>query len=573
MGTGAWAQTASLTPVLPDSGMQYCLPIDMEPFLAGNFGELRKNHFHAGLDFKTQSTVNHPVRAFADGYVCRAGINAYGYGLVLYVRHPQYQLTSVYAHLNGFSAYIYNKVRARQAEMEENNAQVWFEPDELPVKMGDIIAQSGNTGSSGGPHVHFELRDCNDDDDAFYNPMPFFVDSIADHKPPRASHVYLYPLGGLANGQSVRQTAAVIKSQSGQRTLNRVFTAWGRVGLGIKAFDYMENQSNLYGVTSIQLYKDDELIYHYDCRGFRYSERRYTNSLTDYAAWLLHGSLIQKSFIEPGNRLQMIDHTLGDGTFVIDEERTYQFRYVLSDAHGNQSEICFPVRGKKFPHGPANSPLWSDMPAGTRTGKGILVRCQEPFRFDSLGCSFSLDPGNLYADAILPFWKSLVAEPVKPCVSDIYTIGEVSVPVHGTFPISIPIPKAYADTLTHPEQLYIVNVDGGYEGGEYRDGAVHANVSAFGRYAVRRDTKKPIAGFTSLTWNRGQISVSDVGSGVKQFKVFIDGKFVPFDLNRYGCRYGYPRHFGIEKGKTHTIRIWITDYCGNENEIETKRYF
>jgi len=141
ISTGFWANAQN--PVLPDSIHSYQSPLDMELFLAGNFGELRNNHFHAGLDFKTQGTVDHPVRSFADGYVCRVGINALGYGIVVYVRHPQMGLTSVYGHLNGFSDYIYKKVRARQTELEENNIQLTFGPEELPVKQGDIIAKSG----------------------------------------------------------------------------------------------------------------------------------------------------------------------------------------------------------------------------------------------------------------------------------------------------------------------------------------------------------------------------------------------------------------------------------------------
>lgn len=544
----------------------------MEPFLAGNFGELRNNHFHAGLDFKTQSTVNHPVYAFADGYVCRAGINAYGYGLVLYVRHPQYNLTSVYGHLNGFSAEIYKKVRARQAEMQENNAQVYFQPGELPVQMGQTIAQSGNTGSSGGPHVHFELRDCNDEDDAFYNPMPFFADRIADHKAPRASHVYLYPLGGLANGQGVRQTASVIVGQGGKRTLNRVFTAWGRVGLGLKAYDYMENQSNTYGVTEVKLYADDRLIYHFNCQAFRFSERRYTNSLTDYAAWVRQRSMIMKSFIEPGNHLQMLDHTLGDGTLVIDQERTYQLRYELTDAHGNRSEVHFRIKGQKGTL-PTSNPVWSNLPNGTRTDKGILVRSQQGLDIDTLGCHISLPAGALYTDVVLPIRQVSTTQSIKPCLSSIYAVGDIGIPVHGTYSLSIALPKAIADTLTQPEKFYLVNIDGGYIGGTYHNGALQAQVSSFGRYAIRRDDRKPTASLVSLTWNRGQLSIADSGSGVKQYKVFIDGQFVPFDQNRYGRRYGYPRHFGIKKGQTHQIRIWVVDHCGNETVIETQKYF
>lgn len=565
-------------PVLPDSNEVYQLPLNLEPFLAGNFGELRNNHFHAGLDFKTQSTVDHPVYAFADGYVHRVGINAYGYGLVIYVRHPHLGLTSVYAHLNGFAENIYDKVRARQQQMEENNAQIQFDENEIPVKRGEVIALSGNTGSSGGPHVHFELRDCNDEDDEFFNPMPFFRDSIADHKPPRASHIYLYPLNGLACGQRVRQSASVIVSQAGQRTINRAFTAWGRIGVGLKAYDYMENQGNTYGVYRIRLYVDDRLIYDFKEDRFRYSERRYTNSLTDFASWTSQRSMIMKSFIEPGNHLRMIDSSLGDGTVMIDEERAYQFRYVLTDAHGNESSVEFKVKGKRAQL-PDMGPIYSDLPGGTMTQRGILVRSQERLEFDSAGFSLRIDPGNLYRDEILRFKITQQTDQQKPCVSKIYSVGEGTIPVHGYMELSIPLPKSYSDTLTNPNQLYVVNVDGGYVGGTYHPATsdspatVSVRVRECGRYAVRRDLSLPNASFPTLGLNKALISVQDTGSGVAKFKVWIDGKFVPFDQNRYGSRVAKPRLFGIEKGKTHEIRIWIKDNCGNERTIETSKFF
>ncbi|MBE6332457.1 MAG: M23 family metallopeptidase [Bacteroidales bacterium] len=557
-------------PVLPDSLRDCQSPLDMELFLAGNFAELRNNHFHAGLDFKTQGTVNHPVYSFADGYVCRVGINALGYGLVVYVRHPQLGLTSVYAHLNSFCDRINEKMRPRQIALEENNIQLSFEPNEIPVKKGEVIAKSGNTGSSGGPHVHFELRDCNDANDEFYNPMPFFRDQISDRKAPRASHIYIYPLGGLVCGQNARQTVTVITAQSGQRTVNRNLTAWGRVGLGLKAFDYIENQANTYGVYRIQLYKDDQLIYHFVADRFRFSERRYTNSLTDYRAWMTQRSMIQKSYIEPGNHLSMIDRTLGDGTFVIDEERPYRFRYVLTDAHGNQSEVFFQIKGKKavLPKDP-----FQGLKTGTFTTRGILVRSGDALSFDSLGCRIQMRAGNLYSTATLPFKRTVQTDPNRPCVSDVYVIGSASIALHGYFDLTLPLPKAYADTLTHPEQLYVANLDGGYLGGTYKNGAMHVRVREFGRFAVRRDSSKPNGVVVSMTMNRAQISVSDRGSGIARYKVFIDEHFVPFDLNRYGKRIGQPKYYGIQKGKMHDVRIWVQDNCGNETTVRTKKFF
>lgn len=557
-------------PVLPDSTQSYCSPLNMELFLAGNFGELRNNHFHAGLDFKTQGVVDHPVYCFADGYVCRVGINARGYGLVVYVRHPQLGLTSAYAHLNDFSEYIYNKVREKQTKLEANNIQVSFEPDELPVKKGDVIAKSGNTGSSGGPHVHFELRDCNDEDDEFFNPIHFFLKDVADHRAPRATNIYLYPLGGLVNGLNSRQQAAVIVAQSGKRTTNRTFTAWGRVGLGIKAFDYIENMGNTYGVYRIQLYKDDQLIYNFVADRFKHSERRYTNSLTDFRAWMTQRSLIQQSFIEPGNHLRMIDKGIGDGTFVIDEERLYHFRYVLGDAHGNESVIEFNIKGKK-----ANLPAdpYQGLKTGTWMGKGVLVRVEDALDFDSLGCHIHMPAENLYTTQVLPFKRTVQTDPQLPCISDVFVVGHGTIPVHGYYDLTIPLPKAYTDTLTHPEQLFVINLDGGFVGGTYKDGAMHVKVQEFGRFAVRRDVHKPTGTIVSMTWNRAQISVADRGSGVAQYKVFIDGHFVPFDLNRYGRRMGQPRYYGVEKNKMHDVRIWVRDYCGNESTIEMQKRF
>lgn len=557
-------------PVLPDAKYPYQAPLNMDLFLAGNFGELRNNHFHAGLDFKTQGIVDQPVYSFADGYVCRVGINARGYGLVLYVRHPQMGLTSVYGHLNGFSDYIYNKVREKQIEMELNNIQVAFDPGELPVKMGDMIAKSGNTGSSGGPHVHFELRDCNDSDDEFFNPMPFFREQIADHRAPRASHIYFYPLGGLVNGLTVRQQAAVIIAQSGVRTTNRTVSAWGRIGLGLKAFDYIENMGNTYGVYRIQLYMDDKLIYSFVADRFRHSERRYTNSLTDFRGWVNNRSMIQKSFIEPGNHLRMIDKTLGDGTVIIDEERPYHFRYVLEDAHGNKSEIEFNIKGKK---GTLPQVPYEGLKSGTWLNKGILVRANESLDFDSLGCHIKMPAQNLYTDTELPFRRTVQTDPQRPCVSDVFVIGSQSIAVHDYYDLTIPLPKGYADTLTNPQQLYIVNLDGGYIGGTYKDGAMHARVMEFGHFAIRRDTSKPSGTIVSMTWNNAQISVSDRGSGVAKYKVFIDGHFVPFDLNRYGRRTGQPRYYGVERNKMHDVLIWVQDYCGNESTIEMKKRF
>ncbi|MDO4497673.1 MAG: hypothetical protein Q4B58_07605 [Bacteroidales bacterium] len=152
-------------------------------------------------------------------------------------------------------------------------------------------------------------------------------------------------------------------------------------------------------------------------------------------------------------------------------------------------------------------------------------------------------------------------------------LGHASLPIHGYYDFSMKVPTEVLDTLRNPQQLYLVNLDGGYVGGKYEKGCVVASVREFGRFALRRDASKPNATFVQCSWNKAQLSVTDTGSGIKQFKVWIDDKFVPFDMDNRGRYFGYPKHFGIQRGKQHQVRIWLIDRCGNENIIETTKFF
>lgn len=535
----------------------YRLPLDFEPTIAGNYGELRPNHFHAGLDFKTQQSIGHPVHAFADGYVERVGINAYGYGLVLYVTHPQMQRMSLYGHLDSFSEKIWKKVRERQVAEELNNADITFAPDELPVKMGEVIALSGNTGSSGGPHVHFETRGLMSapgaDDEEWYDPMEYFVDKIKDTTPPRISNLYIYTDPGTAFSRHTQ-------------ILNRTTEAWGKVGFAIKAYDYMDGQSNRYGVKKARLYCDGELIYNWNQQYFQYSEQRYTNSVIDYAEYTNLRSTIMKTFVEPGNHLRMIDHTLGNGIVDINEERPYHFRYELQDAHGNQTELEFVVNGVR---------------RTTRAYKpaGRIAKANADFRIDSLGVHFLSPAGNLYTDADITFSRSGIS---GSNLSPVFAIGSADIPVHDYCELHISLP----DTVSSGDKLYIANLDGGAYRAQFTPAqpipfskrvlppSLSTRVREFGRFTARRDTVAPdIAIVGNPTANRITLIISDHESGVSCWKVFIDGKFVPFDKNNTGRIVGVPAKYGIGINATHKIEIHALDLVGNEAIIVSEKRF
>lgn len=588
-----------------DPNKTYQMPVDTRPALAGNYGELRPNHFHAGLDFKTDQTVGHPVYSFDDGFVYRVTINAYGYGLVVYVAHPGCGLLSVYAHLDDFSDKVWARMRQRQVEEQLNNADITFMPDEIPVRKGEVIAISGNTGSSAGPHVHFELRSLNsrqravvrgvrgeqleqysDEDEEWFDPLPFFVNQLDDTTPPRISHIYLYPQSGegVACGTSSRQTASVIVSSAteqaranGNRTINKNLTAWGRVGLALKAYDYMDAQANKYGVKYVRLYCDERLIYSFAQHYFTFAERRYTNSVIDYRAWRQQGSMIMKSFVEPGNHLRMIDETLGDGVVDFNEERPYNFRYELEDAHGNRTHFSFVVKGVKRAIPPAAH------------HNGILASARHDFRIDSLGFHFFAPAGMFYNDTDLKFSVNDNTDPQKPCLSKVYRLGTFeTTPIHNYCDLQIDVPdslRKYAPVGVNemPDELYnlyIANLDGGVYLPDFlgakpgQPARLCVKIRDFGRFAVRRDTSKPHCGINGKpSWKTMSVSAYDTGSGVELFCVFIDGKFVPFDMNNAGRYVGHPYLYGIERKKSHDVEIIAVDKCGNETRERTTVWF
>lgn len=584
-------------------GEVHPLPLRMRPLLSGNYGELRSGHFHAGLDFKTQQTVGHPVYAFDDGYVWRAVINAYGYGLALYVKHPQTGLMTVYGHLDAFRPDIAQRVRDYSVAHEANNPDVRFAPGDFPVRRGDEIAKSGNTGSSGGPHVHFEVRGMENDE--FYDPMEYFLAQIADTRAPELRGVYLYPLGGTACGQRVRQTANLVtpKGQAGGAPrLSRDLTAWGRVGIGIKAYDRMDGTTNIYGVKYVRLYVDDVLVFDFAQRRFHYDERRYTNSLTDYAAWRRERSMIMKCFREPENRLRMIDARVGDGTIDIREERPYRLRLELEDAHGNRTVFPFTIRGVR-----------TALPA-PRAPRGRWVAAGTPVAIDTLGARFELAAGNLYTDADLPFearwpqgfrpgddeemfYGTLPHGPALPAgvalrsvVSPVYEVGDADIPLHGAGLLRLCDPEA-----GDPRKIYIARLtkDGatplvtayrtvpsdslrsGWSFDEWsRRTCYEVQVTELGRYVLMKDTEPPtIAIEGQASHRRVTLRMKDAGSGIATWRGEIDGRFVPFDMDNRGLYVARPEEFGVVKGRTHEIRMTATDRCGNVREFRATAWF
>ena len=534
---------------------QYRKPLDIPLYLSGNFGELRNNHFHSGIDLKTQSVINKPVYSIADGYVSRIFVSPSGYGLALYVTHPQTGQMSVYGHLNRFTETLAAYVKDKQYEEESFRVNL-FPPRELfSVKRGDIIAYSGNSGSSGGPHVHFEIRD--EKTGNIIDPLQYYKADITDNVAPEIRAIAVYPVegDGMVNNSSnpLKQTVARTKAGS-YATLRTPVKAWGKIGLAIKAYDRMTRTSNIYGVKQIRLYVEDKKVFESVINSYGFDETRMLNSFIDFDDWRRNKSFYMKSFVEPGNTLPFYK-TIDNGYITIDKEQVYNLRYELEDIYGNTTVYKFQITGQK-------------QQINQRKIGSMYMAWNKDNRYLNDEFSLIISAGNLYDNFVFTLTQSAS----KIYNSDVFSVNNTYVPFHNKAEIRI---KIKTDTLSDKNQYGIVSISNGKEnwiGGTYANGYIHADVREIGqKIAVSIDTKAPVITPEHPTkWkNDGiiKIRIKDDKSGVASYRGTIDGKFVLFEHDVKSPFYTYkvdPNR--LSKGKRQQFVFTATDACGNTSE-------
>lgn len=523
-------------------------PFGFEHFLSGNFAELRSNHFHAGLDFKTQGVEGKPISVVADGYIARAKVQYGGYGRALYVMHDNGYMT-VYGHLQRFPAEVEKAVRARQYADECFAVDMTFAEGEFPVKRGEVLAYAGNSGYSFGPHLHFEVR--SPDGEQLYNPLRFYKDIVTDERAPVAQAVAFYPI----EGQGVvcgAGSSLVRKVQNG--TLADTLAVWGRVGFGLKGLDYMSGTTNKYGIYEIELYVDDSLRFAARMDNFSYSENRLINAWADYERLSSGDGWFLRSFILPNNPLRMIDADAAGGVVDICEERLYNVEYRLRDYHGNESRCSFVVQGE---HGE----IPQSFPQGYHLSWYLTNEIVRG------GCSLTIPRGALFDDA----WVE-VRDSVTAAGSQVYIFGDKKIPLWHNAKLELEIPPYL---LPFADKCYIERLTskgGSAVGGKSADGYVSAEISMLDRYSVAVDTVAPLLRpVKEKEWGRyGKVifTLVDKESGLGSYKCYIDGEFV---LSEYSSKSGRLvcnlRREKVARG-LHSFKIIATDKVGNQVKRE-----
>ena len=550
---------------------QFGVPFDFPLLLSGNFGELRSNHFHGGLDFKTQGVTGKPLMAIADGYISKVTVTAGGYGNALYITHDN-GYTSVHGHLDRFLPEIARLVREKQYAEQSFVVTLEFGPEEFRVRQGETVAYAGNTGYSFGPHLHMEIRTT--DTNEPIDPLPFYKDKIVDNIAPRATHIMVYGGAPLLSPQGGKVLSASqwrnLKTNGNEREENMlwsvssplggnegglVFYAWGRIGTAISANDYMNNTTNNYGVRYVRLYVDDQLVSSSDVDRFDFDENRLINSWTDYAVQRSTGRWYMRSTIAEQNDLRMLRADGNRGWVTIDEERDYHFRYELEDLYGNTSTYRFVIRGVCMDI-PQRLPNYYDRMYASRAN-----------RFYTNGFELWIPKGELFDDVELAY-------EVVPSETDYaahYKLSETRIPLRKGAEITMPVnPQKNVDT----KKLYVARVDGKqrtYCGGTYKYGRITANITELGTYTVCADTIAPkITPIGSSAW-KGQgrvvVRITDGETGIRDYRGMIDGRWVLFKYSSKTARLTCDlKAEGITRGK-HEVEILVTDMRGNKSKL------
>lgn len=532
---------------------QYRSPMDIPLVLSANFGELRNNHFHSGIDLKTQGVINKPVYSIADGYISRISISPSGYGLAIYVDHPSTGQTSVYAHINKFPSHIEKYIREEQYKQESFKVNLYPKKDKFAIKKGDLIAYSGNSGSSGGPHVHFEIRDTKSE--SIIDPLPYYKANIADNVAPELRGIAVYPIEheGLVNGSNSPYRRNISRLKNGSYPTIPSIQAWGKIGVGVKAYDRMSKTTNIYGVKIVRLFVDGKEIFSSDIQQYSFDETRMLNSFVDFADWRNQKSFFMKSFIEPGNTLPFYK-SVNNGYLTIDQEKTYDIKYELEDLYGNKTQYSFSIVGKK-----------QVIPQDIKCS--LYMPWNVDNRFIKKDFSLIIPKGNLYDNICF----NLRQFSSTNYLSDVYQVNTIPVPLQGKADISIALTK---DELSNKKQYGIVALSGksvSWVGGSYSKGMVKANINELGKqYAISSDTESPkITPVKPEIWVKDKkikIRLTDNLSGVESFRGTINGKFVLFTHDVKSPVYTYTFDDRIKQGETQDLIFTATDACGNQAE-------
>lgn len=527
-------------------------PVVATKALAANFGELRPNHYHMGLDCKTDKKQNMQVLAAAGGYIAKVKIEPYGFGRAIYINHPN-GLTTLYAHLNDFTPELENYIKKQQYKLKSWKVFLDIPSNLFPVTKGMFIAYSGNTGGSQGPHVHFEIRDTKTD--KVLNPSLFGF-PIADNVPPNILRLALYDRCISTYEQSPKLYS--IKKVNGTYVTSPalIISNTDKVSFAISAFDSYSGSTNRNGIYEAVLYNDETPVVGFEMDSVSYDETRYLNAHIDYKLRSSGGPFLEHLSKLPGYNNGIYKTVNGDGIISLEDDSIHNIKIVVKDANGNSSVLNFQVkRGPGVASTPKTAPAAFFKPKEFHPGF-INV-------FENSNISFYLPENALY-DSIRFRYNEIIHGQGYP----IYQLHNVTVPVHTYFPVKIKATSALPGKMVMHR---FANGKDDYAKAEFENGWYKASFREFGNFQLMVDTIPPKItaigfkeGMNAAKLNRLAFVIIDNTEEIKKFTATLDGTWLRFS-NDKGRTFIYTFDELCAAGE-HELKITAEDQVGNITE-------
>jgi murein DD-endopeptidase MepM/ murein hydrolase activator NlpD len=537
--------------------------LDISPAtIVGNFCEPRKGHFHTGLDFRTNQQEGHAVYAAADGYVSRINVSGGGYGNALYITHPNGYVT-VYGHLQQFSSKLTQRLRKEQYAKESFTVDFELPAGEFIISKGEKVALSGNSGGSGGPHLHFEIRDLQE---RVYNPMLFGY-KLKDDLKPVCSSLKFYPLDDLKNKSEGYRVKLVLNKE-------RVYELEGgilkvnaeRLGFSVNTYDVMNLTDAHVGIYNLTVFDGSKMIYQYQADRISFPEKRYVLSHIDYPIFMNESRrAFHKCFVEPGNKGPLYPSVLNAGVIDLSDGRVHELNAEVSDYAGNVSLVKFKLQ-------------WDEASVLFKEKKEKYTKRFDYHKdndFANSDIKAMIPKGHLFDDVFFNYSSSLSTEPT--IFSRVHELDQSNTQVFDWFPISIKTEKLNP-VLADKAVVVYKDANGSISsrGGKVESGFITTKAREFGTYYVKLDTTIPQIKVLNVTSGKNMraskkivAKITDNLSGIADFDTYIDDKWVLTNYDAKGATLTHLLDQKLSSGQ-HTFKIIVEDERKNRAEYSVK---
>ncbi len=536
-------------------------PLSIPIISSGSFGEIRSDHFHSGIDYKTQGTEGISVYAVADGFVSRIKISPSGYGNALYITHPN-GYVSVYAHLKNFNNSIDYYAKQEQYKIESFAIDLAPDSNKLKVKKGDLIAFSGNSGRSFGAHLHFELRE-----ELSENPINPYLNGfkIKDNTPPVVKSIKIYPIGeGSSVNNSIEPFTLEVFGTGNKYSINKSsnITVFGNIAFGIEAYDLAEGATNNKGIYSIELLVDSISYFSLKLDKMDFNENRYINDLIDYKEFVKNKKKVIQSKKAINNNLNNLYNIIkNNGIIKFDDNKTHTITYILKDEKQNTSKLSFKIdcSYKTNVQEYKNNNLFTD-----------TIYCYKPKRIEKENIILDF-PINSIFDSL--FFNFSQANSPLYNTSPIYNIHDSYTPILNAYTISIKIDSL---SIKNYEKSVIVKINEKNEKkpiiSKWENGYVNAKSFEFGSFTVLIDSIPPIIKPINISNNKNMleeeaiiIKITDNLSGIATYKGTINGKWVLMEYDEKKNLLKYYFNNNKTKKGDNILELQVKDQKNNQS--------